>query len=91
MALVGAQQVVGREQAVEDRQQPVFARDLLIDSAAPHQRVDALGGEPLKRVAATILVQIRPQAFTESRELIHAEVVRNNGEAIRLEPVQVTI
>ena len=82
--VVGAQQVVGCKQWVEDREQPVVARDLLVDSAAPHQRVDALGRESLERVAATIRVQVRLQAFTEPRELILAEVVLNDGEAIRV-------
>src|SRR6516164_5025196 len=76
---------------VEDCEQPLVAGNFLKDLAASHQRVDALSGKPFERVASAIRAQVRLQSFTESHELILAEVVLDDGEAVHVEPGQVTI
>ena len=61
--MIGAEQVVGQQQPVEDRQQPVVGGDLLVHNAASHQRVDPLGGTALERVASAIDIQLPRDPF----------------------------
>jgi len=83
--VVGAQQVVGQQQPVEDREQPVVAGDLLVHLAAPDQRVDPLGRVTLEWISATVAAEVRREALAEARELLGAHEVLDDGHPVGLE------